>query len=98
MASISDLDENSRAALKYNGREGVVVTGVFPDSPAQNAGIAAGDIITEIDGQKIKDSGQLRKYVMSCKAGQDISIVVLREGVRNNLKASLAERPDNLEM
>ena len=50
---------SQKAALLNEVPEGVYVQTVVKDSPADKAGLKAGDIITEIDGQKISEDGSV---------------------------------------
>ena len=55
---VADLDGNARAQAKVPGNvHGAVVTEVRPDSPAYEAGLRAGDVITEINRQPVKNAG-----------------------------------------
>ena len=54
--------------------DGVVVTGLAPGGPAARAGIAAGDVVTALDGQEIEDLGDLwRKLWAAGEAGVAVS-------------------------
>ncbi len=73
---IADLD--SRAARKFNlqGNEGVVVVNVKTDSPADGAGVIPGDLILEINRQKVKDAAEFQKITRGLKG--DCLVVTLR--------------------
>ncbi|MCD6310772.1 MAG: trypsin-like peptidase domain-containing protein [Candidatus Eremiobacteraeota bacterium] len=96
MTNVANLEKQALEHINFNGKEGIVITRVFPGSPAELAGLRPGDVIIEVDGKKITDVEQMRRYVLSCVVGKKISIVVMRSGVRNNLTATLAKRPDEL--
>ncbi len=57
----------------------VIVTQVFPDSPADEVGIKAGDIILSVNGNNIDDSPELIDYVANHK-DENLAYVVEREG------------------
>ena len=63
-----------------NSTTGGVVTQVEPDSPGAKAGLEIGDVITEIDGQKVADAGELQVLVGQKQPGSKIMLKVLREG------------------
>jgi serine protease Do len=63
-----------------NSTTGGVVTQVEPDSPGAKAGLQIGDVITEIDGQKVADAGELQMLVGQKQPGSKIMLKVLREG------------------
>jgi serine protease Do len=66
--------------------EGILVRGVFPDSPAAKAGLKAGDVITSVDGDRIRSIGELREKLMEKKGEKSVKIGV----VRNKAALSLA--------
>jgi S1-C subfamily serine protease len=57
-----------------DGSNGVLVGGVFPGSPAENGGLAAGDVITAIDGTSITDSLGLRAVLFRHHPGDSITV------------------------
>jgi serine protease Do len=68
---------------------GAEVTEVPPRLPAAKSGIQAGDIITSIDGKRVKDFDFLTAYIQSKKPGDKVTLVVLRDGKSKKLFASL---------
>lgn len=60
----------------------VKVSSVRPDSPAQKAGLLAGDVITELAGKRIAGSSglDLKKTMAGVKPGDHLKLVVLRAG------------------
>jgi serine protease Do len=80
------------AALMNEVPEGAYVAEVVADSPAEKAGIKAGDIITYLDGQKLADvEGGLATIVAKKKVGDSISITLWRDGEEMKTSAFLVE-------
>jgi Do/DeqQ family serine protease len=77
---MQDVDQNIAKHFKLKKPKGVIVTDVVKGSPAEKAGINAGDLILEIDGREVKNSIQLRAYVQSKKPGDKVKLKVLRDG------------------
>jgi aminopeptidase YwaD len=71
---------------------GVRLTGVRADSPADRAGLKAGDVIVEFDGKPVKDLYEYTEALQAKKPGDTVTIVVLREGERMSLTATLGRR------
>jgi hypothetical protein len=71
---------------------GVRLTGVRADSPADKAGIKAGDIIVEFAGKPVKDLYAYTDALYAQKPGDTIDIVVLRGGQRVTVKVTLGKR------
>jgi predicted metalloprotease with PDZ domain len=71
---------------------GVRLTGVRAGSPADRAGLKAGDVIVEFDGKAIKDLYQYTDALQARKPGDTVTIVLLREGARVTVTATLGRR------
>lgn len=90
--------------------QAVLVSGVLPDSPAERAGLRAGnkigeypgcrtvsngDIITAVNGQTVRSSDDLISYLQeNAKVGDTITFTVLRNGEQAEVQLTLAARPN----
>jgi len=72
-----DLTPDIAEQLGVEDAEGVVVTGVDPDSPAAEAGIRRGDVVLEVDKSTVSNVGDLRAKLE--EAG-DSALLVVRRG------------------
>jgi serine protease Do len=79
--------------LKQN--QGVSVTNVADDSPAQEAGIKAGDIILEMDGKKIEGLQQFKNTVAMIKPGTTVTLLVFRDGEKLKKKVRIGSLGDS---
>ena len=70
---------------------GALVGGVTPGSPADEAGLKAGDVIVEFNGKKVTDSRHLRLMVGQTAPGASVSVKVLRDGKEQTFTAKLGE-------
>lgn len=57
--------------------EKIIITSIFPDSPAVQAGMKTGDVLESIDGEVIRDMKKFQKYIQE-KKGQSVSLGVAR--------------------
>src|SRR5690606_25068707 len=78
-AILAPIDEQLAAYLKLSGRGGVVVAAIDEGTPAALAGLAAGDVITSIDGQEVRDLGRLRNVIAMRAAGTEVTLGLLRD-------------------
>ena len=76
---------------------GALVGDVTPNGPAANGGLKQGDIVTELNGQPIADSGQLRSRIGTLDPGTKVNMKVLRDGRTMDLAVTLGYFPDNEE-
>ena len=79
--------------LGEDSDNGALVTRVLDGTPADRAGLKAGDVITEFDGHKVDGSDDLRRMVREHEAG-DVDVRVERRGQERTLTAHLPERED----
>ena len=77
---ISDVTPENAKFFGDSTAMGGVVTQVEPDSPGAKAGLQIGDVITEIDGHKINDAGELQVVVGQKQPGTKLALTVLRNG------------------
>lgn len=70
---------------------GALVRGVEAGSPAEKAGVEAGDIITKFDGKTIEKSSDLPRVVGSTKPGSKSTVTVFRRGSSKDLSVVIAE-------
>ncbi len=93
IAEENNLDPNS--ALELPEIRAVLVMGVIPDTPAAKSGIRRGDVITEIDGQRLTNAGQLQSLVensgvgtvlrLKVQRGKDTRVISVRTGELENV-------------
>lgn len=84
LGSIPDMAGSDTPGLK--------LTGVRAGSPADVGGMKAGDIIVEFDGKPVKDLYQYSDALYARRPGDEVTIVVLRDGKRMPLKVKLGKR------
>jgi serine protease Do len=69
---------------------GALVSSVSEGSPAEKAGVKAGDIITEYDGRKVERVSDLPRAVAGTPVGRDVRLGVMRDGMPVTLTAKIA--------
>ncbi len=72
--------------------QGALVTNVMSGSPADQAGIQRGDVIVEYEGQVIIDPRTLQGQVVGTTVGNEVSLVVVREGQKVTLRPVIREQ------
>jgi serine protease Do/serine protease DegQ len=80
--SISDLSEETAEAfgIKSDDYQGALVQEVFPDSPAERAGVEPGDVIVRVDGEDISGAGDLRTTIGLKRSGEQVRLDLVRGG------------------
>lgn len=81
LRSIPEQQQRGLLALPGDVTDGVVITDVIFNSPAQEAGVQKYDVIVEMDGEKIEDMVSLRKHLYNAEqVGDTMTMKVYREG------------------
>jgi len=88
---ISDVTPENAKFFDQTTATGAVVTQVEPDSPGAKAGLQVGDVITEIDGKTVSDSGELQVTVSGKQPGTKVTLTVLRNGKSMTVPVTLGE-------
>lgn len=96
--AVQDLTEDMAKSLNLKERRGAIISEVFKGDPADRAGLKEGDIVTEINGKKIKDSHELLLTVASFHVGDRITVKVLRNGREMTFNITVSERPERPEV
>ncbi len=89
---ISTPDDEMSEALKLDDNKGALVNDVVNGTPADRAGLKAGDVIIAVDGKKIEDSDMLTNLIASYRPGAKIELKIVRDGKTKFLNVNLEER------
>lgn len=75
------------------GVQGVLVSALMPQGPAEQAGLRLGDVVTAINGTRVESSRQLLNLVAALEVSHQANFSVLRNGKTTELKVTIVERP-----
>ncbi|MBD1389907.1 Do family serine endopeptidase [Neiella sp. HB171785] len=84
-----DLNSDVAKAMDLDIQKGAFVNQVFADTAAADAGIEAGDVITEINGKPVNSFGQLRAQIGTMGAGSKVKLGLLRDGKKKTVTVTL---------
>lgn len=85
------LNAETAESMEIEQTEGALITQVLPDSPADEAGLQANDVITAVDGTTLTDDYTLRDAVLDAEAGTELNLSVIRDGETMDLSVTLSE-------
>lgn len=88
----SDVYLGSIPDMSAGDSVGLRLTGVSAGSPADRAGLAAGDVIVEFAGRTVKDLVEFSDALYAHKPGDEVSVTVVRNGERKQFRVRLGKR------
>ena len=72
--------------------KGAVLVNIIGDSPAEHAGLRAGDVVTSVNGHTVRDASDLRNQLGLMRVGDALKLEILRDGKRQAISAAVASR------
>ena len=92
-ASLMDKDIAARYGFEIDLHGGIFIVKVVQGSPADEAGIRAGDIILSFNGNKVSTAVDLRTKLSECRVGDTVEVTIMRNGAAESRQVTLAEVP-----
>jgi S1-C subfamily serine protease len=90
--SVDDLSEQLGDYFGVRDGDGALISSVEEDSPAEAAGLTAGDIIVAIDDEDVYDASDAVELVRDYEEGDQVTIHIIRDKQRTEVTAELEER------
>lgn len=90
---VQPLTAELAESIGLQGQGGIIVAGIYRDSPALRAGLQPGDVILAIDGEPASDGRRAMNQVARKRPGETLRISVVRGGERHELQAEVGLRP-----
>jgi serine protease Do len=89
----SEIEGQLARYFKAPGEVAILVQSVVEGSPAEEAGIKAGDLLIKLDGATVKDGSGLHEAVRDLEGGKAVPLTVWREGRSVDLSVTLGDEP-----
>lgn len=89
---LSNLSPAVAENLGLASAKGALVGQVVESSPAEKAGIKAGDVITSVNGKAVANSSETRNMIGMLRIGEKVDIGVIRDGKPRKISAVIGER------
>ncbi len=93
--AIQPVDANLAEQLGVEGKKGVLVAEVFPDTPAEKAGLKAGDVILSFDGTGVSSPNELQGLVEEASLNQHHKLEIIRDKEHRTLDLVVQEQPED---
>ena len=88
---MNDVTPDNAHFFNLQDPNGAIVSQVTPDSPASRGGVQTGDVISQLNGEKIANSSDLQVAVSQIAPGTKIALGVIREGKQVTLNLTVGE-------
>ncbi|MCK0152768.1 DegQ family serine endoprotease [Alcanivorax sp. S6407] len=92
---IQEVDRDLAESFGLDQPRGALVSQVLKGSPAEEAGVQPGDIITRFNDEPIYRSSELPRWVGLVKPGEDAELTVVRDGDKQTLTVTIGLLPDD---
>ncbi|MDQ5871230.1 MAG: PDZ domain-containing protein [Acidobacteriota bacterium] len=90
--TLVEITPELRAHYGAPREAGVVVSGVEADTPAGRAGVQVGDVITSVDGEKVRWTGDVSRAVRDKKGGETVEVEIVRDRAPRKMNITVEER------
>ena len=92
--AIGTVDAATAQRFNVPLREGAIVSQVRPDSPAEKAKLAPGDVILQLNGEKVSGPASLQGIVESLTIGKTYPMEIVRDGKKLTLQVTIEAMPE----
>ncbi|GAC1412334.1 MAG: hypothetical protein NVSMB60_34040 [Mycobacterium sp.] len=89
--SLSDVTTDIRSQLNYKG-EGAAIQAVYPNTPADQAGLQPGDVIQKVNGKDVRTAADFRGTVEKLKPGSPVSMQIWSSGIRKLVTVNVGDK------
>jgi len=88
-----ELNPELAASFGLQAPRGVIIAGVVPGGPADQAGLKPGDVLLSIEGRPILDARETMSDIAAVEPGDSLPLTVVRDGEKLQLTVEVGERP-----
>jgi serine protease Do len=93
--ALSDIPADMKDELQAT--QGILIRSVEQGTPAEKAGIEAGDVVVEVDGAPVRDESHFREMIADKGPGATVTLKILRDGKPMTVKATLDVHPEDAD-
>lgn len=87
------VDQPTASYFGLDAVKGLLVTEIFDDTPAKEAGLRPGDLVLSFDGNPVQDKERYLEYLRNYTRGEDVTLTILRQGRTGEVTLSVRAFP-----
>jgi len=95
--SVQSITPDLAKQFKLDENQGILISNVIENSPAERAGLMRGDVIIEFNGKKVDEPFTLRNTVAGIKPGEEVSIKIIRDEEIRTINIVIGELPGDIQ-
>jgi len=94
---MADVPAEAQQKLRLTSLEGALIARIQPGSPAEQAGLRLGDVVTALNGRAIRSAGELRARLGLTPVGDEVELQVTRNGGSQRIRVRIAPPQESAE-
>ncbi|MGQ4877337.1 DegQ family serine endoprotease [Billgrantia sp. LNSP4103-1] len=94
---IQPVSRDLAESFGMESASGALIADLDPEGPAARAGLQAGDIVLEVDGEEVERSRNLPRLIGRVTPGDDAELTIMRDGERQEISVTIGDWPDSEE-
>ena len=90
------ISDDPQMLKSFGADAGVLIEDAIGGGPAEKAGLAAGDVILQVEGADVESAPELRQRIAAIQPGKTVRLQILRDGKRTTIPVKLGELPEEI--
>lgn len=96
--SLQEVNAELAEQFELEDESGVLLSEILPDTPAEDAGLRRGDVVTEIQGEQFESLNDFRNRIADLDPGTEVDLTVVRDGRARVVSVTLGSREEDPEV
>lgn len=94
---VQDLTKELAESFRLTNNKGALIAGVYPEGPADRAGIKRGDILIGVEGKPVTNSSDMLNLIAALSPGQTATLMILRNQEEKPFEIRVDKRPKQIK-
>ena len=94
---VQDLTKELAESFRLTNNKGALIAGVYPEGPADRAGIKRGDILIAVEGKPVTNSSDMLNLIAALSPGQTATLMILRNQEEKPFEIRVDKRPKQIK-